>query len=110
VWFPTVADAAAPSRRSSTPRPHLALGGAHRRRCSPMLVSANLHLFSLSRIADKGTFFLSFRIQRWYLLEPFNFAFVDLECVLFVISNLVTKAGSEDQALQIIDLIHAKPT
>jgi len=52
-----------------------------------MLASADLLLTSPSRVPDK-----------------------DLECVLSVICSLVTKAGSEDQALQITDLICDKLT
>lgn len=54
---------------------------------SLMLASADLLLTSPSRVSDK-----------------------DLECVLSVICSLVTKAGSEDQALQITELICAKLT
>ncbi|RCV15793.1 hypothetical protein SEVIR_3G088600v4 [Setaria viridis] len=54
---------------------------------SLMLASADLLLTSPSRVPDK-----------------------DLECILSVICSLVTKAGSEDQALQITDLICAKLT
>ena len=39
----------------------------------------------------------------------FNYAFADFDCT-FVICSLVTKAGSEDQALQITNLICAKLT
>ncbi|XP_062185661.1 uncharacterized protein LOC133889197 isoform X3 [Phragmites australis] len=54
---------------------------------SLMLASADLLLTSPSRVPDK-----------------------DLECVLSVICSLVTKAGSEDEALQITELICAKLT
>ena len=33
---------------------------------------------------------------------------LDLECILAIICNLVTKAGSEDEALQIAEAICAK--
>ncbi|CAL5036123.1 unnamed protein product [Urochloa decumbens] len=54
---------------------------------SLMLASADLLLTSPSRVPDK-----------------------DLECILSVICSLVAKAGSEDETLQITDLICAKLT
>ncbi|XP_062225062.1 uncharacterized protein LOC133923809 [Phragmites australis] len=54
---------------------------------SLMLASADLLLTSPPRVPDK-----------------------DLECILSVICSLVTKAGSEDEALQIAELICAKLT
>uniref|UniRef100_A0A0A9CQI6 Clathrin/coatomer adaptor adaptin-like N-terminal domain-containing protein n=1 Tax=Arundo donax TaxID=35708 RepID=A0A0A9CQI6_ARUDO len=54
---------------------------------SLMLASAELLFTSPSRVPDK-----------------------DLECIMSVICSLVTKAGSEDEALQITDLICSKLT
>jgi translation initiation factor 3 subunit M len=76
---------------------------------SLMLASADLLLTSPSRVSDKGTFLLS-RNSEILCAWAFNSVFADLECVLSVICSLVTKAGSEDQALQITELICAKLT
>ncbi|OEL34065.1 Eukaryotic translation initiation factor 3 subunit M [Dichanthelium oligosanthes] len=83
---------------------------------SLMLASADLLLTSPSRVPDKGTslFPFSLPIKMICLLLDGNWAFnsalADLECILSVICSLVTKAESEEGALQITDLICAKLT
>ena len=83
-----------------------------------ILASADLLLLA-PRLSDKGTspLPLPFSIPIGFLLNcallilrRLLLAAADLECTLTVICNLVTKAGSEDEALEIAKLICAKLT
>jgi translation initiation factor 3 subunit M len=67
---------------------------------SLMLASADL-LLNSSRVPDKGIprFLPSKRLPVLELSS--SHVLSDLECILFVICNLVTKAGSEAEAMQI---------
>jgi translation initiation factor 3 subunit M len=77
---------------------------------SLMLASADL-LLNSSRIPDKGIspvprFLPSKRLPVLELSQPHVLS--DLECILSVICNLVTKAGSEAEAMQIAKSICEK--
>jgi translation initiation factor 3 subunit M len=81
---------------------------------SLMLASADL-LLDTSRVPDKGTLpapsLCSPRFvpsKRLLVLESSRHVLADLECILSVICNLVTKAGSEAEALQIAEQICEK--